>query len=304
MAIGQPPEAEPEPEPKLLDPEETVEVISEEPFTKNFRVTDEVKNSFDKEGFFILRSLFSNEEVGKLLLFFNSSEEIKKYAFAQEDGAERKTKVSLWKYVGDDVGDMASRSRRVVDTFEQLLGGEELYHYHSKLMMKEAETGGQHVWHQDYGYWYENGCLTPDMGSVFIALDPSVKANGCLQVLAGSHKMGRVDTQLIGDGEVTQRGADLGRVEMARKRYPHVFVELQPGDAVFFHSNLLHTSAQNVPMTNITFDGVRVLGAQSDQRASYHTCTGVASGVALGDTFPVPPCFEDKTNAKHGNQDL
>ena len=31
---------------------------------------------------------------------------------------------------------------------------------------------------------------------------------------------------------------------------------------------------------------------------------GVASGVALGDTFPVPPCFEDKTNAKHGNQDL
>ena len=26
----------------------------------------------------------------------------------------------------------------MVDTFEQLLGGEELYHYHSKLMMKEV----------------------------------------------------------------------------------------------------------------------------------------------------------------------
>merc|ERR1712211_114663 len=113
--------------------------------------------------------------------------EIKRYAFGQEDGKKRRTKVCLWKYVGDDVGDMASRSRKVVDTFEQLLGGEELYHYHSKLMMKQAETGGQHVWHQDYGYWYENGCL---------------------QILAGSHKMGRVDTQLIGTG-VTQRGADL-----------------------------------------------------------------------------------------------
>jgi len=218
---------------------------SEAPFSKKIRVTDEVKESFDKEGFFILRSLFSKEEVAKLLSFFNSSEEIQKYAFGQEDGAKRKTKVCLWKYVGDDVGDMASRSRRVVDTFEQLLGGEELYHYHSKLMMKEAETGGQHVWHQDYGYWYENGCLTPDMGSVFIALDPSVKANGCLQVLAGSHKMGRVDTQLIGEGAVTQRGANLARVEMARSRYRDVFVELQPGDTVFFHSNLLHTSAQN-----------------------------------------------------------
>ena len=28
----------------------------------------------------------------------------------------------------------------MVDTFEQLLGGEELYHYHSKLMMKEVMT--------------------------------------------------------------------------------------------------------------------------------------------------------------------
>ena len=36
---------------------------SEAPFTKNFRVTDEVKHLFDKEGFFILRSLFSKEEV-------------------------------------------------------------------------------------------------------------------------------------------------------------------------------------------------------------------------------------------------
>lgn len=31
---------------------------------------------------------------------------------------------------------------------------------------------------------------------------------------------------------------------------------------------------QNLPMTNITFDGVRVLGAESEQKASYHTCTG------------------------------
>ena len=30
------------------------------------------------------------------------------------------------------------RSQRVVTTFEALLGGEEFYHYHSKLMMKEV----------------------------------------------------------------------------------------------------------------------------------------------------------------------
>ena len=31
-------------------------------------------------------------------------------------------------------------------------------------------------------YWYENGCLYPDMGAVFIALDPCTTENGCLQV--------------------------------------------------------------------------------------------------------------------------
>jgi len=33
----------------------------------------------------------------------------------------------------------------------QLLGGE-VYHYHTKLIMKEAHTGGSFVWHQDYGF--------------------------------------------------------------------------------------------------------------------------------------------------------
>ena len=214
-------------------------------FSETFFVSNEIKESFKSNGFVIIRNILSGDEVAKVMGFYENSEEVKLHAYGQDDGLEKKTRVCLWKYAGNDIGDMVSRSEKIVTTFEELLDGEELYHYHSKLMMKEARTGGQHVWHQDYGYWYENGCLYPDMGSVFIALDPCIKENGCLQVLAGSHKMGRLNTSLIGTG-VTQRGADLERVEQARKVCRHVFVELSPGDAVFFHSNLLHTSAQNM----------------------------------------------------------
>ena len=98
-------------------------------------------------------------------------------------------------------------------------------------------------WHQDYGYWYENGCLFPDMGSVFIPLDPATKENGCLQILAGSH---RLDTALIGTGDIRQRGADLERVEQAKNIFKLVYAELNPGDAIFFHCNLLHKSSQNL----------------------------------------------------------
>jgi ectoine hydroxylase len=93
------------------------------------------------------------------------------------------------------------------------------------------------------------------MGSAFIALDPCNKANGCLQVIPGSHKMGRVDHVLIGNemgntGDALQRGADPKRVEWAIQKFgsPH-FCELSPGDAIFFHSNLLHTSEANKSKT-------------------------------------------------------
>ena len=32
-------------------------------------------------------------------------------------------------------------------------------------------------------YWYKNGCLYPDMGTVFIAIDKCDVENGCLKVL-------------------------------------------------------------------------------------------------------------------------
>ena len=47
---------------------------------------------------------------------------------------------------------------------------------------------------------------------------------------------------------------------------------------------------------NIIFDGVRVLNAKDDKVGQYHTCDGVQTGLALGDTNPVPPCFQDRTN--------
>ena len=104
-------------------------------------------------------------------------------------------------------------------------------------MMKDAKTGGRHLWHQDYGYWYQNGCLFPEMGSIFIPVDKCRKENACLQVLKGSHKMGRISHVLAGD----QAGADKERLELAFKKFEKVHVEMNPGDVLYFHCNLLHS---------------------------------------------------------------
>jgi hypothetical protein len=109
------------------------------------------------------------------------------------------------------------------------------------MILKDAKVGGAWTWHQDYGYWYQNAVLFPLMTSVMIAVDRSTKENGCLQVLKGSHLMGRIDHVLTGD----QAGADRERVAEAQKRLELVYCEMNPGDALFFHCNLLHRSDQN-----------------------------------------------------------
>src|SRR5439155_16076121 len=79
------------------------------------------------------------------------------------------------------------------------------------------------------------------LGSCMIAVDRASKDNGCLQVLRGSHLMGRIEHGVTGD----QTGADMERVNFAMKHLELVYVEMEPGDALFFHSNLLHRSDQN-----------------------------------------------------------
>jgi ectoine hydroxylase-related dioxygenase (phytanoyl-CoA dioxygenase family) len=135
---------------------------------------------------------------------------------------------------------MFARCHKLVDRVEQLLEGE-AYHYHSKMVLKDAKIGGAWAWHQDYGYWYQNGLLFPHLCSVMIAVDRATEENGCLQVLRGSHHMGRVNHVLSGE----QAGADRSVVNAARECLDTVYCEMNPGDALFFHCNLLHSSAPN-----------------------------------------------------------
>ena len=96
------------------------------------------------------RSLLSGEELKKLKQFLEEDGEIMKHSYGRDDGHGRSSRMCLWNHPGEDITGMVGRCEKVVTTMEDLLGGE-VYHYHTKLMMKEARTGGSFVWHQDYG---------------------------------------------------------------------------------------------------------------------------------------------------------
>jgi ectoine hydroxylase-related dioxygenase (phytanoyl-CoA dioxygenase family) len=203
--------------------------------------TAQQRLDYERDGFVVIRSLFDAEETGLLRAAIETDPQLRESLYDRHDASGKATRMATWNHPGDSVYGLAARTHRVVDTMEDMLGGE-VYHYHSKLTAKEPKVGGAWEWHQDYGYWYHNGCVFPFMASVMVALDQTTRENGCLQVLRGSHLAGRVDHGVL-PGE--QVGADPRRVDEMLKSRDLVYAELDPGDGLFFHANVMHRSDQN-----------------------------------------------------------
>jgi ectoine hydroxylase len=196
---------------------------------------------FHQDGYLLIPGLLSPEEAAVVRDAARADQAMASAAMDVKDTAGRRTNLSLWNHPGDDVYGMVARSTDVVTRMEELLA-DEVYHYHSKLSAKEPKVGGAWEWHQDYGYWYQNGCLFPDMASVYIALDPATKENGCLQLIPGSHLLGRIEHGRFGE----QTGADPERTDAIEARVEKIYAEMQAGDGLYFHSLTLHKSDANL----------------------------------------------------------
>jgi ectoine hydroxylase-related dioxygenase (phytanoyl-CoA dioxygenase family) len=206
--------------------------------------TQEQINSYHKDGYIIIKNFCSKHEVDKMYGIAIQDDAMAKNALDLNDQTGKKTRLSLWFTPGNDIFGYLTRSERIVNRVAQLLDSSApVCHFHSKLMQKEPKVGGAWEWHQDYGYWYKNQFMFPDqLISVMVALTPANQQNGCIQVIKGSHKLGRVNHGFAGE----QVRADMIMVDNALKTMDLVYVEIEAGDALFFHSNLLHRSEANL----------------------------------------------------------
>src|SRR5579862_2460412 len=107
--------------------------------------------------------------------------------------------------------------------------------FRAMFMNKPAQRGTILPWHQDAWTHLDR---QPEI-TVWTAIDPATIANGCVQVIPGSHKLGRVNPS-HGSGYLTNDQMD--------KYCPEdkiVYLELEPGEAVLLHNWLLHRSDVN-----------------------------------------------------------
>jgi len=203
-------------------------------------LTESQVRRYRDDGYVIVPALLSAEETGLLAEIARLDAHLASTMRHRRDAQGGTALLALDNELRDDIYSAIVRSSRLAGAMGQLLE-DEPYHYHHKVSAKQPYEGGAWEWHQDYGYWYNNGCLFPRMSSCYIAIDPATRENGCMQLIRGSHHMGRVDHGKTGD----QTGADMERVTEALKRLELVYAEMGPGDALFFHCNTLHRSDQN-----------------------------------------------------------
>jgi len=210
----------------------------------SFQLSAAQITDYNKDGYLVVKNFLDANEINKLQQIAFDDGAMRKHAFDLNDQAGKKTKLTLWYKPGNDAYGLLTRSDRMVNGADSLMEGESaVCHFHSKLMQKEPKVGGAWEWHQDYGYWYKNEFLLPgQMISIMIAITDAGKENGCLQVIRGSHKMGRVEHGFAGE----QVGAAQRYVDLALKTMELVYVELKAGDALFFHPNILHRSEANL----------------------------------------------------------
>ncbi len=205
----------------------------------NYMLSADQIRDYTENGFLMLPSFFSDEQMHQMLEVARADRKLLEESNDRLDRLGKVSRLSLRYDLQPSIYSAYARHRAIGQPMQQLIGGE-IFHYHHKMMLKEPHIGGAWEWHQDYGYWYSN-FLCPDMASCMIFVDRATKENGCLQVLRGSHKLGRLDHGKAGD----QTGADLERVEVICNGLETVYCEMEPGSLLFFHSNLLHRSDAN-----------------------------------------------------------
>jgi phytanoyl-CoA hydroxylase len=107
--------------------------------------------------------------------------------------------------------------------------------FRAMFMNKPARKGTFLPWHQDRWKHLDRDPLV----TTWTALDPATIANGCVQVIPGSHKIGVINPS-NGSGFLTREQA---AEHCTADKVVHL--ELKPGEVALLHNWLLHGSDVN-----------------------------------------------------------
>jgi len=229
---------------------------------RNKPMFSQVRESFDRDGFVIVRQLLSPPEFDKLRA--NLDRYILQivptladsHAFYDTKG--RPETLKQMQHMGDDPFFGAYRKQPKWVGLAQALLGEEVEVQEPEWFNKPPGTNHVTPPHQDNYYF---NLKPPHVLTIWMALDPVDDGNGCLRYVAGSHRHGirpHGRSNVLG---FSQGITDYSPDDQARE----VAIHLQPGDVVAHHGNTIHRADANRSATR-------------NRRAFAMVCKGMSCG--------------------------
>jgi phytanoyl-CoA hydroxylase len=210
-------------------------------------MTTTIKDTFEQDGFYLARGLFSGLELEEMQEEFDR---IVKQVTAGEETANAGWQGEAAKKLNGEgrtivhthqVQDHSSaytrafQSPKFLETSAEILGPNIILH-HSKLFMKPPKAGSGFPIHQDWGYFPTE---KDSMIAAVIHLSDATDEMGCFRLVPGSHRLGREQGTMGGGGKMSNPLLDQYPLDEATP------LEAKAGDVVFFHYFTLHGSFPN-----------------------------------------------------------
>lgn len=208
----------------------------------------ELKEQFIQKGYLLLENRFSIEEVTDLRKEIeNISAQDGPEFFREHEGAIR-TIFSPENY--------SSKLKALIKS-DQLVGplrelfDEPFYLFQSKFNTKKSLESGSWPWHQDFTFWQEDGMPAAKAITAAIYLTDISEFSGPILCLPGTHKHGRIETVLnnpdgVHDENLKYMITPETLEAMTRKYGDIISTAGKAGSVLYFHSDILHGSFQNM----------------------------------------------------------
>jgi len=122
--------------------------------------------------------------------------------------------------------------------------GPDIALYSSHFICKPKGNGKRVPWHEDSAYW--KGKIEPmEVCTVWLAIDPSTKVNGCMMVIPRTHVEGQKGFSDYDAVDATKNVFSSEIKAAQRDDSKRVYIELQPNTCSLHDARIMHGSEAN-----------------------------------------------------------
>ncbi len=134
-------------------------------------------------------------------------------------------------------------SPRILSIVEPILGPD-IALFSTHFICKPQGNGKRVPWHEDSAYW-KGKILPMEVCTVWLAIDPSTRENGCMMVIPRTHTSGYKGFSEYEDVDAAQNVFSTEIKPILRDESKWVYLELQPNECSLHDARVMHGSDPN-----------------------------------------------------------